>query len=181
MTDPLVDTEYLDDKLKNLATVEELTAGCSLISGQGFSFGAVATSAPLWVAPFACEITWAALVAGYGFGDNVLHSLSDTKYWTVLVRRWRAGLSTIIATKTTRLTAGMGDPVNAGAFVPLPAGEAAINRRPWTFHAASFDATAAVLQPDDMVDIAFYPTRDPNNLPAPWGGPLYGQIAYRPL
>lgn len=180
MTSLLVDTDYLDEKIKDLATIEELTAGAALISGQGFSFGAVATSAPVWIAPFACEISWAALVAGYGYGDNVLHSLSDTKYWTVVVRRWRAGTSTVIATKTTRLSAGMGDPFAVGAFVPLPAGEAAVNRRPWTFHAASFDATTAVLQPDDMIDFAFYPTRD-SNLPAAWGGPMYGQIAYRPL
>jgi hypothetical protein len=150
--------ELIDEKLGDLATIEELTHGTLLDT-------AVDGSSPLFVAPFPCEILWAALLVGRLAGP--LQPTSDTDFWDVQLRRFRDASPVIVARKTTRHSAGP----------DLPAGEAISHRVPWTFDAAVFDKSARVLQANDALDVAFVATGSPVAL----GRPLYAQVRYRPL
>jgi len=169
------DTEALiDQKIGDLASIEELTHGTALVTAQGTVVAGpdaqgrtYATSAPLFAAPFPCEVVWAALSVHRLSG--VLQPLSNTSFWEVQLRKWRPGATAaqVIARKTSRQTSGGG----------LPAGEAIPYRVPWTFNATTLDPALRILQQGDMLDLAFYPY----GTPAGFGQPVYAQIRYRPL
>lgn len=96
-----------------------------------------ATTAPttlpfVWVAPFACTINYVALLSA----QNTV-AASDVNYWSVELRRYRAGSSVVIATKTSQLTGG----------------EGVVQYVPWVF--GTLDPTNKILQAGDMVALFF--------------------------
>lgn len=126
------------DELALKADIEKLTA-TNLISSGSIT---AAASFPVWIAPFACTVEQVALVAW-----DLAIAASDTNYWTVTLRRTRAGVSTDIATKTTQATGG----------------EAVASRVSWNFNTITFSVTNKVLQAGDVVALAFTPTGAPAN------------------
>ncbi|MGY1618129.1 hypothetical protein ACI797_15425 [Geodermatophilus sp. SYSU D00691] len=160
-TGSTMDQALIDEKIGDLATIEELTHGTALIAApEDETIGAYATSAPLFIAPFPCEIAWVALTVHRLAGVCV--PANDSSYWTVQVRRFRGdGSSVVVAQKTTKASGG----------------QAITYRVPWTFDAVPLDPASRVLQAGDTVDVAFVPTGSPPAL----GRPVYGQMRYRPL
>jgi hypothetical protein len=118
----------------------------------------VSQSMPVWVAPFACEITSARVVV-WGTGGAIGVS-SDVNYWTVELRRLRAAAVAAIATKDTRATGG----------------EAFASRVDWNFDGAAFSASNKVFQAGDIAALAFTITGTPGALNLP----VLLQVAYRP-
>ena len=137
------------------ATTDELTASTNY--GEGNMSGSA--SFPIWVAPFACEVV-AASVLVWGSGGAIGVS-SDTNYWTVDLRRYRAAAFVAVASKTTKLTGG----------------EAFASRVDWNFNAAAFDASNKVFAAGDIAAMAFTITGAPGALNLP----VFAQIRYRPL
>lgn len=111
-----------------------LTAG----SGWGESV-TTSSSLPVFVAPFACTVEWAALESH----DSSV-TASDVNFWTISVRRHRAGVTTTIISKTTQVTGG----------------QAITTRVGWIF-TGTYDVTNKILQAGDVVDFAFIPTGAP--------------------
>lgn len=140
--------------LTQAATIEELAS--AVLSSTIIN---VATTLPIWTAPFACEIV-GARVAVWGTG-GVSGISSETDYWTVDLRRYRGGTFASIATKTTKLTGG----------------EAMVSRVDWNFDAIAFDVTNKVFQTGDISAMAFTPSGTVNALNLP----VMAQIRYRPL
>jgi hypothetical protein len=94
-----------------------------------------ATNMPwVWTAPFACTINYFALISSVGG-----LALSASDYWTVELRRYRAGVSAVIATKTTQT-----------------GGEAVTQYVPWVF--STLDSTNKILQAGDGVSLFFTET-----------------------
>lgn len=160
-------------------TVEELTHGTALVTAQGTTVAldpatgrSYATSAPLFIAPFPCEITWLSIAVQRAGAGDVLAPLSDTAFWDIQLRRFRGGnpAAVTVARKTTRVTAGGG----------YPAGQAIRYRTPWTFDAALFDPAARMLQAGDLLDLAFLPTPNMAVNPPGLGQPVYAQLRYQP-
>lgn len=89
----------------------------------------------VFVAPAACTLTYAAIDVGTSIGA------SDSVYWSIEIRRYRAGVSALIATKTTQATGG----------------EAFVAGTPWVYDSGTFDSGNKVMQAGDM--IAFFCTR----------------------
>ena len=83
----------------------------------------------LWIAPFACTITWAALSFEYWS-----RTLDNTNYWQFVLQRYRAGAYAQIVAKDTRVGS-----------------EAITARTPWQFTGASFNLTNATLQENDIL------------------------------
>jgi hypothetical protein len=120
-------------------SLEEL----AVINGMTYVGIAASASFPVFIALFGCSIEQAAIVphlAGV--------AASNTDYWVVQFRRWRAGVSAIIATKTTQLT-----------------GEALTSRVSWNFNNVVFDPANKVLMPGDAVDIAMTKLGAPAAMP----------------
>lgn len=133
------------------ASISELVAGA-----QGTDLNsAAAGSAMVFVAPFACKVVAASVVMTQGS-----IAASDTNYYTVTIRRWRADASVNVASKTTKVTGG----------------EAITQRQDWNFDAVTFDATNQVLQKGDSIDFAFLVTGTPPSLAKP-----FCQIRYEPV
>lgn len=101
------------------------------------------------IAPFNCQIVSARIAPQAAGGATV--AASDTNYWTVQVRRFRAGALAVIAAKTTQATGG----------------QALTYRTDWNFNAATFDANNKLLQAGDIIDFAFLTTGAPAAIPGP--------------
>lgn len=130
------------------ATISELVAASALLLNQ-----ATACVVPVFVAPFACDIAAANIAPGAAV------AASDTNYWTVKVRRYRAGAAADIATKTTQVTGG-------AAMALL---------QDWNFDAVTFNATNKVCAKGDVITVEFTPTGAPANIVNP-----LAQIRYEP-
>lgn len=101
-------------------------------------------SIPVFVAPFPCLIPYAVIV---NVGSSTI-AASDEDYWTVEIKRIHATTHSAIATKTTKTTGGQ-----------------AITRYvAWDFGAVTFDADAALLAADDVVEFVFTKTGSPGSL-----------------
>lgn len=98
------------------------------------------SSYPFFIAPVGCVIVASALEV-----HDASIAASDTNYWSITLRRYRANVSADIATKTTRVTGG----------------EAIANRTTWNFDASTFHATNKILLAGDILDMAFVPTGTP--------------------
>ena len=117
-------------------TLEELSASYFLLDTIDVTF-----AYPVWLAPFACKITWAGVMEFSG-----VIPASDTDYWTVLLRRIRADAVATIATKTTKTTGG----------------EAVAQRTYWGFDGVTFDTINQICQLGDAIDFRFEKTLAPN-------------------
>lgn len=120
------------------AEVDTLSTGyiSAVYSPVSISSSTLSTAVPfVFIAPFTCVINYAAIVtAAAGI------AASDTDYWSVELRRYRAGVSAVIATKTTRVTGG----------------QAVTQYVPWVF--GTLDPANKVLQAGDTVAFFFTET-----------------------
>jgi hypothetical protein len=125
-----------------------------LLSGAATPFivdGAFAL--PVFVAPFACTIAAASL------WSQSAAAASDTNYWTVTLKRWRANVSADIAAKTTQVTGGA----------------AIAAKTDWNYDSSAFSASNKVLQKGDAVEFAFAATGSPSSIDKP-----FCEIRYEP-
>ncbi len=102
---------------------------------------------PVMIAKFPLKITAASLVSMNNEG-GVSVAVSDTNYWTVTIRRFRAGSSVNVVTKSTQAT--------GGAAIP--------NRQDWSFDTSTWDNTNATCQVGDVIDLGFFVTGNPTDL-----------------
>jgi hypothetical protein len=131
-------------------TPDKLMAGVT----YGTSFN-TALSLIVFVAPFPCTLAAASVI-----NNTTTIAASDTIYWTVNIRIFRATtFRGIAASKTTRITGG----------------EAMTFRGDWNFDAVTFDPTLKVLAKGDIVEFQFAPT----GTAATIGQPL-AQVRYEP-
>jgi hypothetical protein len=85
---------------------------------------------------------------------------SDSNYWTIELKRFRAGTATVIATKTTKTTGGQAVTANV----------------PWTFSTVTFDTTNQVLAVDDVLMLVATKTGTPSDLSR-----CYVSVRYEPV
>lgn len=136
------------------ASIEDLVASSVLTTGTVTNTAAY----PIFTAQFPCRITSCSVIIYETAG---IAADSDTIYWSVEVRRARAGSEAVIATKTTKLTGG----------------EAVGLRTDWNFDAATFDPTNKVLAKGDIVNVAFNET---GTTPVGWAKPM-ATVRYEPI
>lgn len=117
---------------------EQTVAIEELVASTIFTTGTVTntTAYPIFTAMFPCRVTACSVIIYETAG---IAADSDVIYWSVELRRARAGSEAVIATKTTKLTGG----------------EAVGLRTDWNFDAATFDATNKVLNKGDIVNVSF--------------------------
>jgi hypothetical protein len=126
------------------ALTEDLFA--SALDSRAYS---ATTTMVLFVAEAAGLVTSAALATSSGGVAQ-----SDASYWSIALTRWRAGVATTIATKTTRTTASGGEAIAGGL-------------QPWTFDAVVFDEAAATLAEGDVVGFVATRVGTPSNINQP--------------
>lgn len=119
-------------------TLEELTVTVNL--GGDIT---AARTVPIHVAPYSSELNSLALVVA----DAV--SASDTNYWTVTIKRYRAGVEANVGIKTTKFTGGQA----LAAFVP------------WDYGTVVLANTGLI--PGDVLVLDFAPTGSPAPLVDP--------------
>lgn len=130
--------------MASAATIEEVQGG-AYINGRWSSGTLVQTLAAAagqhivtaWIAPWACTILSLDVVV-----ETNSITADDTNFLTLDFRRLRAGTTSVIATKTTKVTGG----------------EAITNRVPWSFDGASWDPTAKVFAKGDMLQLRWSAT-----------------------
>jgi len=147
------------------ASIEDLFMSATLAtSGAGGPITiAVTGSTPVFVAPFPLRITSAALV----HWTPPIIPTSDVDYWLVSLRKGdQDGTThTVLADKTTRLTAGDGLPIGT----PWP------NRIPWKYDTELL--VNAEVAAGQTINFGFYTT----GAPQPITGPVIATIGYQPL
>lgn len=120
-------------------TLEELAVGSVLFTGAM----STTQSFPFFVAPFGLSVVQASL----SNWDSAV-AASNTDYWTIDLRRTRANVTVVIASKTSRVTGG----------------EAIPQRGDWNFDAVAFDPANKVLLKGDILNLAFTTTGSPTAL-----------------
>jgi hypothetical protein len=130
------------------AVIDEVATKSAAVGELFASFykdGSVAATGswPVFVAPFALQVKQVSVVHWNG-----VIAADDTNYWRFTPRRWRAGSSVEIASKTTQLTGG----------------QAIANRTDWNFDAASFNSANSQFAKGDVSDIAVFVTGAPATL-----------------
>jgi hypothetical protein len=109
---------------------------------------------PVLIAQTASKAMALALVCSGGI------TASDSNYWTVELKRYRAGTATLIATKTTKVTGGQAVTANV----------------PWTFSGVTFDTTYQQLSVDDALVLVCTKTGTPSDLSR-----CYASVRYEPV
>lgn len=136
--------------LLNTPSTEELLVTAGPVAATD------ATVVVCMVAPFACLIEQASLVS---LSTDVAASNSD--YYTITVRRYRAAAAATIATLTTQSTS-TGQQIN--------------QMEDWNFDSAVFDRDNQQLVKSDVVAFSFTKTGTPDDLAS-----VLVQARYRPL
>jgi hypothetical protein len=127
-------------ELNQLASVEDLIASISIHTAQ-----AATVSYGVLVAPFPLRVLSLEMAVAVGF------AASDVDYWTMTLRRYRAGVVNTIASKSTQATGGQALASNTG----------------WNMDSATFDPTYRDLAKDDILNMAFFKTGAAANLDRP--------------
>jgi hypothetical protein len=132
-------------------SIEELTS-----NGTIETTISATTSEALFIARFALTVEALSLVK-WNTGDI---AASDVDYWTVELSRYRGGVGTAVATKTTKVTGG----------------QAITSRHSWSFDAVAFNAVTKAFQAGDVLAMVWTKTGVPANI-----GQRAYTLNYRPI
>jgi hypothetical protein len=125
--------------MEEAASVEDLMVTASDVGG--FSVDTATCMIPIM---FPCKIAAGAVVV------QGTIAASNTAYWTLSIRRARAGVFATIVSRTTRLDTGL----------------AMADRVPWTFDTSTWDEGTRICEKDDAIYLAWFKTAgSPTNPP----------------